>query len=98
MTEVPVKKPSFTDWLIMRLYNRPEEGVQVCVLTTRGKLLARHYRLYLRVGIHDEAANEWTKVQGLRRYRTEARAKAKADKMNKFFNTTGYSAIREDQI
>lgn len=96
MTEAP--KPFFTDWLIMRSFNRPEEGAEVCILTTRGKLLARHYRLYLRGGVYHEDANEWRKVPGLRRYRTEARAKVKAQKMNELFNTAGYSAIREDQI
>lgn len=98
MTEVPVEKPIFNDWLIMRLFNRPEEGAQVCILTTRGKILSRHYRLHLREGVHHKGIDEWRKVPGLRRYRTEQRAKAKAEKMNKFFNTTGYSAIREDQI
>lgn len=98
MTEKAVRKWFFTDWLIMRLFNRPEEAVEVCVLTTRGKLLSRHARLHLREGVHHKGVNEWRKVPGLRRYRTEQRAKAKAVKMNEFFNTTGYSAIREDQI
>jgi hypothetical protein len=98
MEEVPVAKPVFNDWLIMRLFNRPEEGAQVCILTTRGKILARHYRLYLRDGVYYEGADEWRKVPGLRRYRTEKMAKAKAQRMNEFFNTDGYSAIREDKI
>jgi hypothetical protein len=96
MTEV--SKPIFTDWLIMRLFKRPEEGAEVCILTTRGHVLARHYRLHLRSGHRPEGIDEWRKVPGLRRYRTEERAKAKAAKMNKYFNTTGFSAIREDKI
>jgi len=90
-------KPIFNDWLIMRLFNRPEEELEVCVLSTRGKLLARHCRLHLRHGVSYKGV-ERRKVPGLRRYRTKQRAAAKADRMNDYFNTTGFSAIREDQI
>lgn len=98
MAEVPVTKPFFTDWLIMRLFNRPEEETEVCILTTRGKILARHCRDDLRQGVRREDRSRWEKVPGLRRYRTEKMAKAKAHKLNRFFNTEGYSAIREDRV
>ncbi len=98
MTVVTAKKPFFNDWLIVRVFSSPEEGTEVCVLTTRGHTLARHERLYLRRGTYHGDIKKWLKVPGLRRYRTEMRAKAKAVKMNRAFNTTGFVAIREDQL
>lgn len=94
----PETKPEFKDWLIMRLWGRVSEGVEVCILTTRGYLLARHYRLHLRRGVHREGVHLLKKVPGLRRYKTEKMAKVKAERLNNVFNTTGFSAIREDLI
>ena len=78
------------------------------MLTTRGYILSRHLRMDLKRGIsfyYHQCANVLTqvpgrkkKIPGLRRYKTEKRAKAKAERLNKYFKTTGYSAIREDQI
>lgn len=88
-------EPKFTDYLVMRLWGRVSEGVEICVLTTRGFLLARHYRLHLRDGHHGDAKK---KIPGLRRYKTYKRANEKAQTLNATFETTGYSAIREDEI
>ena len=90
-------KQEFKDWLVMRLWGRASEGAEICVLTTRGFILARHYRLYLRCGVQ-HSKGLCKKVPGLRRYKTKRMAKAKADKLNKRFETSGYSAIREDSI
>ena len=94
----PETEPEFKDWLVMRLWGRVSEGAEVCILTTRGYLLARHYRLHLRRGVHHKGINVWKKIPGLRRYKTEKRAEYKANQLNRIFKTNGYNAIREDLI
>lgn len=92
------KKPRFNDWLVMRLFNRPEEKNEVCILTTRGRILARHPRTSLKHGVYDKIEDVWRKVPGLRRYKTRNMAYAKAGKLNRFHNTGDYSAVQEDQL
>ncbi len=97
------KKPEFKDWLVIRLWGRVTEKLEICVLTTRGKILSRHYRTHLSRGIHHKGINVWKKVAGLRRYKTKSGAQLKADKLNAFFRdgdrvVKGYSAIREVEI
>ncbi|RLC37574.1 hypothetical protein DRH27_03735 [Candidatus Falkowbacteria bacterium] len=92
------RKPTFNDWLVMRLFNRPEETNEVCILTTRGRLLARHTRNDLKHGVYCTIKDVWRKVPGLRRYKTRKMAYAKAGKLNAFFNTGDYSAVQEMQL
>lgn len=94
-------KPVFKDYLVIKVDSRDsraDKSVEICVLTTRGNMLARHSRLYLRKGVHHKGINIWKKVPGLRRYKTEKMANVKAGKLNNIFETTGFQAIREDKI
>lgn len=86
------------DWLVYRIWNKPIERVEICLLTTRGYLLSRIVKRHVRENLKRIGTVAYTKVPGLRRYRTEGRAKNKAAKLNEKFNTTGYKFIREDKI
>jgi hypothetical protein len=81
------------DWLIIRTWGKCNEDKEVCILTTRGFLLARYVKDHIRQGLKDQR-----RIPGVRRYKTQSGADAKAMFLNRKFKTSGYLSIREDQI
>ncbi len=86
------------DWLVCRLWGKVIEKVEICLLTTRGFLLARYVREHIRETLMVKGKKHYKEIKGLRRYRTEKRATQKAAQLNKKFNTAGYESVREDEI
>lgn len=87
------------DWLVVRRFKRPQQNNdEVCILTTRSNLLARHKKEHLKYGERIGNDGGIRKVPGLRRYKTQSGAARKALKMNKIFNTNEHAAIRSDNI
>jgi hypothetical protein len=91
-------KSVFKDYLVMRLWGRASEKTEICILSTRGHILSRHLKKHIRWGIRQKGLSLFSPIPGLRRYKTYKRADNKAQKMNKIFETKGFSAIREDEI
>ncbi len=86
------------DWLVCRLWGKVTEKIEICLLSTRGFMLARHIKKHIRENLANIGEKGFKPIAGLRRYRTEKRANEKADTLNKKFKCTGYKSVREDKI
>ncbi len=86
------------DWLVCRLWGKAIEKIEICLLTTRGFMLARHVRAHIKNNLQAKARKDHKPIAGLRRYRTRKRANDKAQQLNRKFSTDGYNSIREDEI
>lgn len=86
------------DWLVYRTWNKLNEDIEICILTTRGHLLSRLTKDDIRLSLKKWGSQHYKQIPGLRRYRTENRAQEKASQLNERHGTTGHKVIREDQI
>ena len=91
------EKPEY-DWLVCRLWGKIAEKTEICLLTTRGYILARHIREHIRANIRAKGNTFYKATAGLRRYRTKSGADKKVNQLNRKFKTNGYSSVREDEI
>ncbi len=87
----------FNHYIIIRLWGRETESKEVCVLSTRGVLLSRHYRRNIAQGVSYDNQPPM-KLLGLRRFRTMGGAARRAAILNKHFQTNGYIAIKESDV
>ena len=95
--KVESRKLKFNDWLVARRFNNIKKE-EICLLTTRGYILARCNRREIRSGLYKPNIDKWGKVAGLRRFKTQQRACLTAEKLNRIFCTSDYIAVEENQV
>jgi len=85
-----------TDWLVIRTWGKDDEEFEICILTTRADILARHLKKVIRNSVL--CSRFIGKVPGLRRYKTKIKADEKVSQLNEKYKTTGYQSIQERRI